>query len=348
MSAIELGATLYFPATREDLPAIAAGAVPGLRSAVVCLEDAVAERDVGRALGGLRGLLAALAGAPSAVRLYVRPRTPAMLAGIARLAGIGRVEGFVLPKADASNLGHWLAALPRTGHRLMPTVETACAFDRDALSRLRDALLPHRERVTAVRIGGNDVLGLLGTRRARTRTAYEGPLANVVRDVASVFLPAGFEVAAPVFEHWGETGTLLAEVALDLEHGLLTKTAIHPCQVGPIQRAYRPGPEELEQARLVLAPDAPAVFGHAGSLCEPATHRGWARRTLERARVHGERDASGAPVAPGGSDGAPTRPQRDASPASPTSIGAIGASATPSASSVSSVSPPLGSPRSRW
>ena len=341
MSAIELGATLYFPATREDLPDIAAGAVPGLRSAVVCLEDAVADRDVGRALEGLKGLLAALALAPPALRLYVRPRGPAMLAVIARLPGIARIEGFVLPKTDASNLGLWLAALPRTEHRLMPTVETACAFDRDALARLRDALLPHRERVTAVRIGGNDVLGLLGTRRSRERTAYAGPLASVVRDVAGTFLPAGLEVAAPVFEHWGETRTLLEEVALDLEHGLLTKTAIHPCQIEPIQRAYRPGADELEQARLVLAPDAPAVFGHAGSLCEPATHRAWARRTIERERVHGARDAPDPRASP--QRGAPTSPAP-----SRTSAGSIGASATPSEASVSSVSPPVGSPRSRW
>ena len=294
MRSIGLGATLYFPATRSDLVEVANGSVPGLRSAVVCLEDAVGEGDVGRALVRLAALLESLRESPPSVRLYVRPRTPAMLARVARLPGAGAVEGFVLPKTDASNLELWLAALPRTSHRLMPTVENAAAFDADAIRRLRDALLPHRERVTAVRIGGNDALGLLGARRARARTAYEGPLASVIRDVAGAFVPAGFDVAAPVFEHWARPDVLLAEVALDLEHGLLTKTAIHPSQVGPIQAAYRPGADEIAEARLMLAPDAPAVFGRGGRLCEPATHRGWAERTLERARVHGV--AGDAPV----------------------------------------------------
>ena len=343
MRSIGLGATLYFPATREDLAAIARGGVPGLRSAVVCLEDAVAEREVGLALGRVRALLATLrAGAPPAVRLYVRPRTPAMLATLARLPGIDAIEGFVLPKANADNLVRWLAALPRSEHRLMPTVEGVEAFDRDALARLRDALAPHAERVTAVRIGGNDVLGLLGTRRSRVRTAYEGPLGRVIADVAGTFLPVGLDVAAPVFEHYGVPDVLAREVELDLEHGLLTKTAIHPSQVAVVHAACRPGAGELADARAILAPGAPAVFGRRDGLCEPATHRGWAERTIERARVHGVRpDEAEAPQrvvsAPAGESGAPGA-----------GTGTVtGASATSSASSVSSVSPPVASPRSR-
>ena len=347
MRSIDLGATLYFPATRDDLESIARGGVPGLRSAVVCLEDAVADRDVGLALGRVRALLAALRGGAPAVRLYVRPRTPAMLAGVARLPGIGRIEGFVLPKTNAANLASWLAALPRTGHRLMPTIEGVEAFDRDALARLRDALAPHAERVTAVRIGGNDVLGLLGARRSRVRTAYDGPLANVVRDVAGAFLPAGFDVSAPVFEHYGAPDVLVREVQIDLEHGLLTKTAIHPSQVPLIHAAYRPGADEFDDARRILAPDAPAVFGRRDSLCEPATHRGWAERVIERHRVHGAAgpDASDAPDGPAAPGTGPARPTRAQRPV-PTAV--TGASATPSASSASKVSPPVASPRSRW
>ena len=39
-----LGATLYMPATREDIAdAVLHGKIPGLRSLVICLEDAVSE-----------------------------------------------------------------------------------------------------------------------------------------------------------------------------------------------------------------------------------------------------------------------------------------------------------------
>src|SRR3546814_11344716 len=69
-------------------------------------------------------------------------------------------------------------------HRIMPTIEGEEAFDRSALARLCDQLQPYSERVSAVRIGGNDILALLGIRRSRYRTAYDGPLGNVIRDIA--------------------------------------------------------------------------------------------------------------------------------------------------------------------
>ncbi len=336
--AVGLGATLYFPATRADLARIARGHIEGLRSAVVCLEDAVAPADRGLALIRLERLLLELRAAPPAIRLYVRPHDPGMLSRIARMAGIDAVEGFVLPKANAGNLRTWLGALPPGEHRLMPTIEGIEAFDAQELRRLRDALLPHRERVTAVRIGGNDVLGLLGVRRSRVRTAWEGPLANVLRDVAGTFLPAGFELAAPVFEHYGAPEVLAREVEIDLEHGLCTKTAIHPSQLAIVHAAYRPDPDELDDARAILAVDAPAVFGRRQSLCEPATHRGWARRTLQRADAYGVPSEAAAPETVRGGSAA----QRSAS-ASP-----VACSDTPRDSKVSSVSPPVGSPRSVW
>ena len=50
----DLGATLYMPATRSDLVEVVLdGKIPGLRSLVVCLEDAVSEHDVPLALQNL-------------------------------------------------------------------------------------------------------------------------------------------------------------------------------------------------------------------------------------------------------------------------------------------------------
>src|SRR3546814_16253961 len=86
--------------------------------------------------------------------------------------------------------------------RIMPTIEGEEAFDRSALARLCDQLQPYSERVSAVRIGGNDILALLGIRRSRYRTAYDGPLGNVIRDIAGTFIPSGFSVASPVLKHF--------------------------------------------------------------------------------------------------------------------------------------------------
>lgn len=51
LSPRNLGATLYMPATREDIAdAVLHGKIPGLRSLVICTEDAVSEADIPIAL----------------------------------------------------------------------------------------------------------------------------------------------------------------------------------------------------------------------------------------------------------------------------------------------------------
>ena len=50
----ELGATLYMPATRKDIAEVVLeGKIPGLRSLVVCPEDAVSEHDIPFAIQNL-------------------------------------------------------------------------------------------------------------------------------------------------------------------------------------------------------------------------------------------------------------------------------------------------------
>ena len=290
MSAIELGASLYVPALNANAERLAYGEMQGLRSIVICLEDSIREDQVGRALAELRRILRQFAVKPPVIRVYVRPRDIGMLSGICSLPGIDRIDGFVLPKVTTSSLPRWLSAVMHDDHAIMPTIEGDEAFDRNALARLCDQLRPYVHRVSAVRIGGNDILGLLGIRRSRVRSAYEGPLGNVIRDIAGAFIPNGFSVAAPVFEHYAALDVLRAEVEQDIEHGLLTKSAIHPSQIAVIQDAYRPSAIEMAEARTILDSSTPAVFGSNGSMCEPATHSRWAQSIVSRASTHGVRD----------------------------------------------------------
>lgn len=297
--AVELGATLYIPVQHPRLADVLAGANPDLRSVVICLEDSLHEADVGAAQAVFGAILRMLEAAPPRLIAYARPRNPAMLSWMQTQPGIERLAGFVLPKITTANLADWLARLERPEHGIMPTIESAEAFDRAALMQMARTLAPLGERVHAVRIGGNDILNLLGVRRSRHRTAYDGPLGLAIATMASVFLPEGLALSAPVFEHYAQTDLLREEVARDLEHGLLTKTAIHPSQVAIIHEALRPLASEVEEARAILAREARAVFGHAGSMCEPTTHARWAAGVLDRVAVHGIADtAPGQPRKP--------------------------------------------------
>jgi citrate lyase beta subunit len=289
IDALQLGATLYMPATRGDLAtALFGGRIHGLRSAVICLEDAVLEAELPQALANLSVLLRDIPDAGPT--LFVRPRDPAMLAHLLRLPGIERVHGFVLPKVTAETLPRYLGQPFAPAHRLMPTLETREAFDSFEVRRLREQLLAVQDRILAVRIGGNDLLQTLGVRRSSHRTSYDGPLGPVIATLAAGFLPYGFAVSAPVMDRFDDPVLLREEVLRDVEHGLLTKTAIHPAQIAVIHGALAVSSSDLLEAQEIVRDHAAAVFAAAGRLCEPATHRRWAETILRRAELFGVAD----------------------------------------------------------
>jgi len=288
---LQLGASLYTPATRHDLRALLAGQkYAGMRSVVACTEDAIHAGAVDRALCNLGDALRGL-GAFGPLR-FVRPRNPQVLADILALGVDQALDGVCLPKFDNDNIGDYLDVLSQAPRlTLMPIIETEVAFSVDGLLRLRSRLNTVRERVICLRIGGNDLLQLMGMRRPRNMTAYDTPLRQVIDNMILAFRPAEYDLAAPVYEHIDGAEILVREVALDVAHGLLAKTAIHPTQIALIEDAYAVPSQDAAMAQAVMAPDAAAVFRFEGAMAEPATHARWASRTLERARVYGQSDA---------------------------------------------------------
>jgi citrate lyase beta subunit len=296
INAVSLGATLYVPATRADLLAVALGQkIAHLQSVVICLEDSVREDDMPKAIANLGRLLSKLQlhpKAPGAKRpiLLVRPRDPATLAIIAGMKGVNAIEGFVLPKATADNMPAWMNPIANRDQFILPTIETREAFDGDDMRKLRAQLCTMQERVLCVRIGGNDLLQLVGARRSRVRTAYEGPLGAIITSLVSTFSPWGFQLSSPVLEDFSNHDLLREEVERDIEYGLLTKTAIHPAQIPVIQEMYRVNAGELADAEHILDSEAAAVYAEHGAMSEPATHRRWAASILMRNWEYGTRE----------------------------------------------------------
>lgn len=287
ISYLRLGASLYVPATRPDLAAVANGERhPDLKSVILCTEDSIKPGQVEAALGNLRECL------PQIVRkhplVFVRPRNAEVLGRILEMTGVRRIDGFVLPKVTRDSLTSYAAMIPER-FLMMPTVETREAFDPAAITGLRVAMSEPgiMKRILAVRIGGNDLLNLLGIRRLPGRTIYDTAAGPVVASLVAAFRPFGFPLTAPVFDDFGDAETLNEEVVRDVEHGLVGKTAIHPSQVSRIESHYRVHNADLAMARRVLDGDSPAVFQVNGIMCEPATHSAWARSILERSEVYG-------------------------------------------------------------
>ncbi|MFZ4856766.1 MAG: HpcH/HpaI aldolase/citrate lyase family protein [Desulfuromonadaceae bacterium] len=290
MKFVRLGASLYVPASRNDLAAIANRAkYPHLRSVIFCTEDSLKEKDVPAALDNLAETLHGLESDDRLLR-FVRVRNPKVLGRCLQMDGIYKIDGFVLPKITRHNIDlYWTQFNESDRFEVMLTLETADFFDMSEMMLFRDLILheSYHRRILSLRIGGNDLLNYLRLRRLAANTIYSTPLRTTISMMATGFIPAGFNLTGPVFESLNDATTLSREVTEDLQHGLLGKTAIHPDHVMIIEKHYQVCRQDMEMAEAIIDRNAPAVFGMHGQMCEPSTHINWARLIIERGRVFG-------------------------------------------------------------
>lgn len=289
-----MGASLYVPANHKDLLQIANGEkLPQARSLIFCTEDSVADRDLSWALFNLSVVLQNMQEEIQAER-FVRVRNTEVLARVLAMKGAHKLTGFVIPKATRHNLEAYYRLVRDTDHMLMPTLETSEVFSEREMEALRDLLQSPglRGRILALRIGGNDLLALLGLRRPRAMTIYRTPLGPVIARLVTIFRPHGFMLTAPVFEHLDLPELLDQEVTEDIAYGMVGKTAIHPSQILPIEEHYKVKPQDLAVAHAILDENSPAVFKMDESMCEVATHRAWAERMVAQSHVFGAHGAA--------------------------------------------------------
>ncbi|WP_343552084.1 HpcH/HpaI aldolase/citrate lyase family protein [Pantoea sp.] len=295
LSPWRLGATLYMPAMRSDIvDVIVNHKINGLRSLVICLEDAVSDADLPQALHNLQHILRELNAAMRShgnahwPLVFIRPRNSAMGAWLVENLDLSAVDGLVLPKFTADSLPMWWQILEHSHLCLMPTLETEEVFDVAAMRELALTLQNHacRSRVIALRIGGNDLMNVLSLRRSRQFTLYDGPMGYTIKMLVAVFSARDFALTAPVCEHIDDQQIMDHELALDIAHGLVGKTAIHPSQIGKIHEMLMVSASDHADALRILN-SSQAVFKSQGAMCEPATHRRWAAAILARAQEYG-------------------------------------------------------------
>ncbi|MFV0461288.1 MAG: HpcH/HpaI aldolase/citrate lyase family protein [Actinomycetales bacterium] len=217
--AMALGATLYTPATRNELAtSITEQARRGVTSMVLCLEDSISDRDVPMAEDNLVQALKDHAHANhEGPLLFVRVRSPEQVTALCRRLGDGlaALTGFVLPKFDELSGERYLRAVIQAefDHArplyCMPVLES----ERVCLSEHRQACLTwilrtlraHRDRILAVRIGATDISGVFGLRRQPDTTVYDlRVVALVLADIISYLGRAddGFVITGPVWEYF--------------------------------------------------------------------------------------------------------------------------------------------------
>lgn len=280
-----LAPMLYVPADRPDLVNVLEGGRDlGVCSIAVCLEDAVRPDNRKKAAAQLRRALLQVRGAPRAI--FVRPADAEALEWMLDHLPMDRIAGLILPKATVQTIHLWTEKSFGL-HTILPILETREALDPVGRRELAQACAAHPPVIPGARIGANDLFSLLGgLRRPAGRTVYETPVGRVIDGLLEAFSAQGVKLCAPVCDRISDLAALEREVKEDIHRGLFAKTAIHPKQVQTIWNAYTPDAGEVEEARRILEPDAPAVFGSNGDMLEPACHGEWARRLLHRDALH--------------------------------------------------------------
>lgn len=284
-----LGAALYVPATSKHLLNIASGRrLADIRTIIFCTEDSVSSEDMPLALSNLNEALQRFQSNPNRHR-FIRVRNPAILGKVLGMAGIEHLDGFVLPKVTATNIDAYLEQIDTTCHCVMPTLETREVFSEECMRELLGLIdqSERRKAILSLRIGGNDLLSLLRIRRPRGLTIYQTPIGQVIARLATTFIPYGFVLTAPVFDYLDDPVALGKEIQMDLSHGLVGKTAIHPLQVPQIESHYRVLSRDLDVAMRLLDPQSPSVFKMDHAMQERETNSCWAKAVVLTAQSYG-------------------------------------------------------------
>lgn len=219
--AYALGATLYTPANAPKLfNKLFNAALPGLISAVFCLEDAVGDQDVVQAEYNLNQLLTARHKAKEKETnrppfLFVRVRNLEQMKRL--LATLGSalpvLTGFVFPKFEADNGWRYFEELKRINEFLprplygMPILEDFDTIKSETrvahLLDVKDVLDAYSNLVLNVRIGATDLCGHYGIRRSCEFTIYDiAVVKECIADIVNIFSrpEAGYVISGPVWE----------------------------------------------------------------------------------------------------------------------------------------------------
>jgi citrate lyase beta subunit len=165
----------------------------------------------------------------------------------------GRPDGYVIPKVETVGqvqvLSHHLAKTeylrnwPSGSIRLLAMIETA-----QGVMNLKEIAQAGR-RLEALVFGAEDLARDIGGRRTRAGWEVFYGRSAVVTAAAAY----GLQALDMVFTDLNDLAGLEEECAFGRQLGYDGKTAIHPRQVEIINRVFAPSPEEIEQARRIVA-----------------------------------------------------------------------------------------------
>jgi citrate lyase beta subunit len=287
---IELGATLYTPATNKNLIDLASGKkFSYLTSIVFCLEDAIKDDEIDDAMLNLQNFLEQFK--VSHIKIFIRPHDANNLNDILNLKYIEKIDGFSLAKFSYENSMSYFDILNQSNHKfhIMPVIESQSMFDTQKLINIRNILLSQKiHNINTLRIGGEDMFKMIGIKKDCEQSIHDFHISSkVFGELLSIFKPYGFNLCAPVYNCLENISFLKKEILRDLKEGFFGKTCIHPIQVKTCNELYKVTQNEIDEAKSILNNLNDAIFRFENKMCEPKAHSLWANQIIKRSKIYG-------------------------------------------------------------
>ena len=135
-SYIELGATLFIPATHKYLEDVVLNLkYPNLKGVVIDCEDGIKDSELSKALQNIKELL--LKYKQSELLVFIRPRDISTLNEILFYENILKIDGFILPKFSLKNAQQYIEILEAYNFYIMPSIEGKEPFNSKKLNKLK-------------------------------------------------------------------------------------------------------------------------------------------------------------------------------------------------------------------
>ncbi len=248
---------LFVPGDSERK--IAKGLASAADALILDLEDSVGLSNKPTARGMC---VEVLSSAKTAKKLFVRMNALDTAESLADLAAVvvARPAGIMLPKCrggeDVRLVSNYLTALeareglPQGGISILPIVTETGA----AMFGLGSYSTQTTPRLCGMIWGGEDLAADLGALGNRGGDGRYTPAFELARSLCVLGATAASTIAIDaVYTDFRDMKGLEEEALAGLQMGYSAKAAIHPDQIGPINRAFTPSAEALAWAQRVLA-----------------------------------------------------------------------------------------------
>ncbi|QSS99305.1 HpcH/HpaI aldolase/citrate lyase family protein [Pontibacillus sp. ALD_SL1] len=322
-----LGATLYIPALKDRIGPRLMYQLPGLSSAVLCLEDSINDEDVQEAeehlIQEVRSLRALGIEKEDLPFLFIRVRNVEQMKRIAQELKevLHIITGFVLPKFCRRNGLTYLQELQSINEEMdlqlyaMPIIETEEFLYKETrlqeMNSLRMLFDEFRHLILNIRIGGTDLSGIYGMRRKFDSTIYDISLLNdFIGDMVNFFGRNSEEymISGPVWEFfdrkYADTHTAITEgspyvhgfieeIQKDQLNGLCGKTIIHPSHIELVNAMHVVSKEDYRDALEIVhkngegGDNGVSISPYANKMNEAKPHLRWAREIIMKSNVYG-------------------------------------------------------------